>query len=196
MMSKHGYRDVVVPEMRDRLLVNRHGRLHPGQWIDMIMAPVITLLALIVPLGFFVLPRLFLALRLGGLVVALILLAAVAYTVLSRAYRYARAPVYFAVMNAPGDVLPGSSFWRGLTLTDAAGGAVRFRKRLAPAPRLKRGEHYLVYFLREPAGNVLLSIAPESHAEVEGWRPSSVFEARFKRRTATTRAADTLDAKA
>ena len=39
-------RDEVVPEMRERLLANRNGRLTTSQWLDLIVQPLLILLLL------------------------------------------------------------------------------------------------------------------------------------------------------
>jgi hypothetical protein len=48
---------------------------------------------------------------------------------------------------------------------------------------LRSGERYLVYYLKDAETNVLLSIAPADHEDAAQWQPSSLYEARLKRRT-------------
>lgn len=173
--------DPVSEPMRARLLMNRHGTLTADQWKDMVFAPLVSLLLVLAP-GIVVLgPRLG-ALVWGGFgLVALLSLAAVGVMLALRARRYARAPVYFAVMQGV-QSRPFWMFWRPTVLRDSAGAPVRFSKQLAPYTPVRAGADYLVYYLRDGDVQVLLSLAPADHPDADLWRPSDTFEARFARR--------------
>jgi hypothetical protein len=172
-------RDPVTPEMRARLLANREGRLTPAQWGEMIAQPLVVLILL----GGFAIagfgPRLLPLLRLWWLVVPVLLLIVFTPVVL-RAFRYARAPIHFARLSA------GVQPWRGLrkpmvfyTETDEE---VKFPRKLAPRLPLVIDAEYMIYYLDEPDGKVLLSAAPADHEDAEAWLPTRNFEARQRRR--------------
>jgi hypothetical protein len=59
---------------------------------------------------------------------------------------------------------------------------VRFRQRLAPRLPLKIDAEYLVYYLDEPQGKVLLSLAPADHEDADHWLPTKGFAIRHERR--------------
>lgn len=181
MGEEKSKRDGLTPEMRERIMVNRTGKLTSNQWIDMIMQPVVALILVMTP-GIFLMPRLLLLLARGGWIVLLMILVGIVASLVFRAYRYARAPIYFAEMTAGTETPPWWMFWRPLILTDETGARLKFGKRLAPRPILRRGNTYLVYYLREPGDNVLLSIAPGDHPDAANWQPDRVFEARFRHR--------------
>ncbi|MBZ0283957.1 MAG: hypothetical protein K8L97_24675 [Anaerolineae bacterium] len=176
-------RDVVTPDMQKRLLINRDGKLTPGQWRDMITEPLVTLLLLMTP-GIMVLgPRLG-AMFFGGFtLIALLALVGLAVTVIFRAQRYARLPVHFEVFYAGNEFRPFWLFWRPQILYTRADKPMRFAKSLAPYLPLEPGQPYLVYYLKDTAANVLLSIAPADHPEAAKWQPSASFEGRYKRRS-------------
>lgn len=176
-------REKLSPEMRSRLLTNRHGRLTADQWKDMVMEPLITLLVLLIPGVFILGPRLG-ALMVGGFwLFALTGLLAVVASLVFRAQRYARAPVHFAILNAGDDFQPFWMFWKPQVLYTEAGNSIHFQKRLSPHVRLQRGERYLVYYLKDAQTNVLLSLAPASHPDADMWQPTERFGDRFSRRS-------------
>jgi len=181
-MAKKKKRDGVLEEMEERLTANRSGKLTPGQWIDMIMQPIITVLVLLAPVSFLLLPRLALFLVRGGWLLALLLVLGMAGMLILRAYRYARTPVHYAELYTRDSGPPFWMFWRPLVLYDEYGNAVKFGKRLAPRPLLKPDTAYIVYYLEEVDDNVLLSIAPTEHPNVAEWQPDRLFEARYNRR--------------
>ena len=113
----------------------------------------------------------------GAAVVAVLLFL----PVILRAYRYARAPIHFARLYA--GVQPWFGWGRPQVFHTDTDEAVTFPQRLAPRLPLKINREYLVYFLDEPRGKVLLSIAPADHEDAELWLPSRQFEARYGRRT-------------
>lgn len=167
--------------MRARLLTNRHGKLTSDQWKDMVTEPLATLGLLLLPAVVILGPRLgafiwggFVLVSLGALIVLGAMLAL-------RARRYARAPVHFAVLRA-GNSPPFWAFWRPLVFHTETGAEQRFGKRLAPYTRLQRNREYLVYFLREDAADVLLSLAPVDHPDAALWQPSAYFQDRFAQR--------------
>lgn len=171
-------RDPVVSAMRERLMTNRDGRLTPGQWGDLIVQPLIVLV-LLGGMGLAVFgPRMIALLRFWWIIVPLLLLLVIA-PVAARAYRYARAPVQFARLHA------GVQAWglrKPQVFYTEGDEPVLFRQRLAPRLPLKIDAEYLVYFLDEPRGKVLLSIAPADHEDAEHWLPTKGFEARQGRR--------------
>jgi hypothetical protein len=179
-MDKQKRADQVVPEMRDRLTTNRYGKLTNSQWLDMVTQPLMSLLVMLVPVAI-VLPRI---LAVGRIlfVAAPLVLVGLAVLALARAYRYARAPIYFEEMRAPADSPPFWVFWRAVKLENEQGQTMRFGKRLAPTVTLQQDRTYLVYFLREPGDNVLLSLAPADHPDADAWRPTTVFARRLKQR--------------
>lgn len=172
-------RDPVTPEMRERLMANREGRLTPAQWGEMIAQPLVVMVLLV---GFALAafgPRLLPLLRLWWLVIP-IMLVIVFTPVTLRAFRYARAPIHFARLSA------GVQPWRGLrkpmVFHNEADEAVKFPRKLAPRLPLVIDAEYLVYYLDEPDGKVLLSAAPAEHEDAENWLPTRNFESRQRRR--------------
>lgn len=173
-------RDPVVPEMRQRLIVNRDGRLTPEQWGEMIAQPLVVVVLLT---GFALAafgPRLLPLLRFWWIVIPLLLLMVFAPAVL-RAYRYARAPIHFAKLTAGAQ--PLGIVRKSLLFYTDEDQAVRFTARLAPRPPLQTDVEYLVYYLEDGDSKVLLSAAPAEHPDAEHWLPTRQFEARFQRRT-------------
>jgi hypothetical protein len=170
--------------MRDRLRTNRDGRLTPAQWGELIVQPLIVLVLLsgfaLAAFG----PRLLPLLRVWWIVLPLIALMVVAPAIF-RAYRYARAPIHFARLVAGTQTWQGGlRFWRKpMLFYTEADEAVKFPKRLAPRMPLVTDVEYLVYYLEEPQGKVLLSAAPAEHDDAEAWLPSKNFEARQKQRS-------------
>jgi hypothetical protein len=166
--------------MRARLLTNRDGRLTPSQWRDMVTEPLVTLLLLLVPGMMVVGPRLFFG---AGWIIGLGGLGALAVVLLLRAQRYARLPVHYAVLSAGDEFRPFWMFWKAQTFYTESEKPLHFHKSLAPYMPLRSGERYLVYYLKDAETNVLLSIAPADHEDAAQWQPSSLYEARLKRRT-------------
>lgn len=175
-------RDDIVPEMRERLLSNRSGKLTGGQWLDIVLQPLGAVLVLMLPFGLILIPRLGLLLTRGWLFL-LIILGVSALTVAFRAYRYARAPVYFELLRAQVDAPPVWMFWRPLTLHGKDGEVLRFSKRLSPRPLVKADRDYIAYFLRDHEEPVLLSIAPADHPRAEDFQPNKMFYSRLARRS-------------
>jgi hypothetical protein len=174
-------RDIVTPEMRARLLVNREGKLTSDQWKSIVTEPLATLLVLMIPGVFILGPRLAYFLVGGLWIVAVMVIVAVVAVLAARAARYARLPLHFGTFYA-GDVPPLWMFWKPDLLYTEADKPVRFGKRLAPNLRLQPGQSYLVYYLKDTGNNVLLSIAPADHVEADRWKPTPAFQARFSRR--------------
>jgi hypothetical protein len=73
-------------------------------------------------------------------------------------------------------------FWKAEIFYDEAGQTMRFYKRLAPAAPHKAGQRYLIYYLKDRDGQILLSIAPAEHPDAAGWQPSPAFQARLAQR--------------
>lgn len=174
--------DSVSPDMRDRLLTNRHGKLTSDQWKDMVTEPLAILLVLLMPLVIIAGPRL-VAFTLRGIVIVLVaVVVLVILPLLFRARRYARAAVHVETLYAGDNPRPMLLFWRPLVLYTKAGNLIRFKKRLAPNVRLRPNHAYLAYYLRDAGEYVLLSIAPADHPDSDRWQPSSAFHERFARR--------------
>ncbi len=175
-------RDPVVPEMRHRLLANREGKLTPGQWLDLINQPLIILL-LLTAVGFVLFSEYMLfILRRAWWIVLPVLVILVFIPVLTRAYRYARAPVHFARLYAGAQPLWGV---KTQVFRTEAKQPVRFPRRLAPRMSLQMDVEYLVYYLEDAQGRVLLSAAPADHQDAEHWLPTKQFQARQERRRQT-----------
>lgn len=173
-------RDPVVPEMRERLLANRDGRLTAGQWLDLIVQPLITL-AILFALAFLVFRGSFMALIEAAWWVLLPLIVILVFLpVTLRAYRYARTPVYFARLYGSSQPLWG--FWKNPVFHTDTDEQIAFAQRLAPRILPVPEREYLVYFLDEPRGKVLLSAAPADHDDAELWLPTKRFEARYRQR--------------
>ena len=181
MTSKVTKQSKIVPEMRERLLTNRSGKLTSSQWLDMVIQPLTSILVFLMPLSIFILPRFFVLLTRGFWIFLLLMVAAIAVTIF-RAYRYARAPVHFGTFHARTGPPTFWMFWRPVILHTEDGEAVRFGKRLSPRPIVRRDRAYIAYYLKEPGDNVLLSIAPADHPDVDKWQPDRAFETRFKQR--------------
>lgn len=175
-------REVPLPEMRDRLAVNRSGKLSPAQWVDIVIQPLMTLLVLMLPAAVVFWSRLVVLYRPGLMMLAFVTVI-LGITVFFRALRYARAPVHCATLCAEADAPPFWMFWKPITLYSEDGKTLHFKKRLCPPPLIKRDVCYVVYFLREPQEDILLSITPADHPEVENWVPDKQFQARFESRS-------------
>lgn len=174
-------RDIVVPEMRERLLANRDGRLHVGQWIDLIVQPLVTLVIL-VGAGFLVFGgRMLVLFEEAWWILLPVLFVVVVLPILLRAYRYARQPIHFARLYA--GVQPFGGYFRSQVFYTADDEQIAFPKRLAPRLPLQLEREYLVYYLDEPTGKVLLSAAPSDHEDAELWEPTKRFQIRYGRRT-------------
>ncbi len=176
-------REVVSPEMRTRLLANRQGALTSAQWRELVFEPLITLLLLLVP-AIIVLRSTLLAFVVGAFwLVGLAGVAAVALMIFFRARRYARIPLYHAVMTSDAETRFLWKFRGGNRFVTANEEVVRFTRRLAPAMPVQAGAPYLLYYLREGNTYTLLSLAPADHPNADAWKPSRSFEDRFRRRT-------------
>lgn len=175
-------RERVSVQMRERLRANRFGKLTSSQWKDMVTAPLTTLLILLAPALLLLGPRVVALSARWLLIGGVIFLAVLLVTTLFRARRYARAPIYFDTLYAPDRPLPPWLFWRPQILQTASGEAMRFERRLAPYVRLQPNQPYLVYYLREPGYDVLLSIAPAQHPDAAHWQPTEAFYDRQRSR--------------
>ena len=173
----------VVPEMRDRLKVNRFGKMTGSQWVDIVTAPLVTLMLLIAPAAVLFSTRLIFLTARGLWLVGIVVLIVVLITIISRAYRYARAPVQFATLHARGFSQPFWRIWRPLVMYTEDGEEIVFKRRLAPPLTIVAGRAYIVYYLHEPHENVLLSIAPADHPDVTYWQPTSTFKLSLNKRS-------------
>jgi len=175
-------RDGVTSDMGARLAANRDGKLTPQQWKDIVTEPLVTVLLWMVPAIMIFRGRLFLWAAAGGGLVGLVLVAALVGVILLRARRYARAPIHVGVFRAGDQFRPFWMFWKAEIYYDEAGAPVRFYQRLAPYKRPQRGERYLIYYLKDRKGGVLLSIAPAKHPDATRWQPTPAFQTRHMRR--------------
>ncbi len=176
--------DTVTDSMRQRLQTNRDGRIATDQWLDLVTEPLVTLLLLLTPAILILGPRFRFFLTLPLPIIVVLALAALLVPLLLRARRYARAPIHFDVLYAEDNPRPPWRFWRPQAFEMKDGGTVRFYKRLAPFMYFRPGYPYLVYYLEDGGGYVLLSVAPADHADAEKWYPSKFFELRRSRRIA------------
>jgi hypothetical protein len=178
-------RDIVSREMRARLMSNRDGKLTTDQWKDMVTEPFVKLLILMIPLStVFILPIGRLALR-NWWLFALIALVVIFLPIIARARRYARAPLQFATLYAGHMPRAWWMFWQPEVLYDENGKAYKFAKRLTPYAGLEPNEPYLVYYLREPEQQVMLSLAPAEHPDAEKWQPTKLFHQRQGKRSSS-----------
>jgi hypothetical protein len=177
-----GKQDRVTTDMRARLAANRDGRLTTSQWKDIVSEPLVTLLLLMVPGIILLRAKLLFMVVGGGWLIGLAGIIVLMGVLLFRAGRYARAPLHTGAFRAGDQFRPFWMFWKAEIFYDEAGQPVRFYKRLAPHSRSRSGERYLIYYLKESGGNVLLSIAPADHPDASKWQPTPAFEARFARR--------------
>lgn len=178
--------DIVTDKMRQRLLANRNGEIATDQWLDLVTEPLVILLLLVAPAAVILAPRfvwLGLSLRLP-LIIALVLLA-LAVPLFMRARRYARARVHFDILYADERLHAPLLFWKPQRFEAKDGRALEFHRRLAPYMFYRPGYPYLVYYLEEPRGLVLLSVAPADHPDAERWYPTRFFERRNARRSVT-----------
>ncbi len=162
----------VSPQMRERLLVNRKGKLHVEQRREAVMEPVVTLMLLLVP-AIILMRSFLLTLFVGGLWmigVGALLVGGVMLFIRTR--RYARIPVHFGVFRAP-EKLPSTwLFWKPIVLIGADGTLISFKHSFAPDKRFQSNQEYFVYYLKSGDGNTLLSFAPTDHLDSASWKPA------------------------
>lgn len=175
-------REVVSDEMRERLVVNREGKLTTGQWLEITTEPLITLLLLLAPALLILGPRLGVLIRFGWWLILLVAIAALVMPIVSRARRYARLPVHFGRFYADVRDRPWWQFWRPSVFYSEDDEPTDFRRWLAPRPPLKINGEYLVYYLNDRDRKVILSLAPADHEEAERWQPTYQFKLRQTRR--------------
>lgn len=165
------------------LSINRHGRLASDQWLTLVTAPLWTLLTLAIPvILLFSLPQMRVLLRAVRLM-PLLLLALLAGGVIMfvlRARRYARAPLYSAVVYA-GDSAR-RSWWgrlrRRMEVYDEQDEPLTFNNFIETPPALVPEIPYLVYYLEDLDQRTLLSYAPLEHPDIALWEPSDKFKKR------------------
>lgn len=167
--------------LRDRLLMNRDGRLHPDQWRELVSEPLAPLLLLLVP-AILILRGYLLTLFVGAFwFVGLAGLAALGVMLALRARRYARLPVQTAVLRCTQPPHPWQ-WWKGMVFQDEGGKAYPFSRSMAPDFRPQPQAVYLVYYLEDGERRILLSAAPADSPGAEELRPTPLFYARLKRR--------------
>lgn len=160
------------------LAANRNGKLDGDQWRELVLEPLMPLLFLLLPAVLFFGPRL----ALFSWRVGLVLIVGVVGWLLYRAWRYARLPVYEAVLYLSEEVVGTWKVWKPPVMQTKKGGQISFGRRVAPRMGLKRDVAYRVYYLRDGMRNVLLSVAPVEHPQAVLWQPGSQFEERFRQR--------------
>lgn len=175
-------RDEVASEMQKRLYANRDGRLLPAQWLDLATEPLVVVLLLTTPALILLGPRMGAILARTWWLALLLIVVLYIVPVVLRAIRYARAPVHFATLYG-GTRLQTWRFWKTPDFHMTDGTPVRFKSRLAPQMPVSRDRQYIVYYLDDPGGKVLLSYAPADHENIALWMPNKHFDARFARRT-------------
>jgi hypothetical protein len=175
-------REVVNEDMRERLVVNREGKLTTGQWLELTTEPLVTLLLLLAPALVILGPRLVVLLRFGWWLLLLLAVAALIFPLLMRARRYARLPVHFGRFYADVRDRPWWKFWQPSLFYDEDDQALEFKRWLAPRPPLKINGEYLVYYLNDRDRRVVLSLAPADHEEAERWQPTYQFKLRQAKR--------------
>ncbi len=170
-------RNILSDDMRLRLLHNRRGRLTTQQWLALVTEPLVPILLLIAPAILIFGPRLAAMARLLPflLLLGVILLGAMLIT---RARRYARKPLHFAVLYAEKDGATIWQFWKRPTLQTRSGIALKFNKSIAPPLKIQQGQTYIAYFLVDSDRYILLSIAPAEHPDAELWYPANAFAKR------------------
>jgi hypothetical protein len=174
--------NTITPDMQARLSANRDGKLTTQQWKEIITEPLVMILMWSVPAIIILRWKLLSWMAAGGGLAALILIAVLVGVVVFRASRYARAPVHVGVFRAGDQFRPFWMFWKAEIYYDEAGAPVRFYQRLAPYKRPKSGERYLIYYLKDSKGGILLSIAPVGHPDAARWQPTPAFQTRFAQR--------------
>lgn len=169
----------VSSQMRERLLVNRRGKLHNEQWREVVMEPLITILLLMVPV-IILLRSFLLTLFVGGLwIVGVGVLLTLGIMLFMRARRYARVPVYFGVFRAPSKLPSKLLLWKPIVFAFSDGTMVQFKHSLASDKHFQANQEYLVYYLKSAEGYTLLSFAPTDHLESHTWRPTKDFKTSF-----------------
>jgi len=180
--------DIISDEMRQRLLANRDGRIATDQWLDLVTEPLVILLLLVVPLAVILAPRFaFFALSLRLPLILLVVLIALGLPTLIRARRYARARIHFDVLYADERRHAPLLFWKPQRFETKDGRIVEFSRRLAPYMFYRPGYPYLVYYIEEPRGLVLLSVAPADHPDAESWYPTKFCFAQRRARRSSRR---------
>ncbi len=175
--------DTINTAMRQRLESNRNGVISTDQWLDLVTEPLVVLLLVLGPALVVLGPRFTMfAVTLRYPVLLLIGLLALVVPILLRARRYARARIRFAILNADQNVAAPLMFWRAQRFQTGEGKPIRFSKRLSPPMYFRPGSPYLVYYLEDKGGNVLLSVAPADHADADKWHPTRFYEMRQQRR--------------
>jgi hypothetical protein len=182
-MTESRKADTVTPKMRAHLLSNRDGKIARDQWLDLTGEPVVAVLLLVVPAAIIFGPRLAMfVMSLDWPLLVLLVLLGIVSPLVVRAFRYRRAPVHFAVLYGASNPTASLMFWRAPQFQTKNGKAIRFYKRLTTLMVVRPGQAYLVYYVEEKRGKVLLSAAPANHPDAQAWYPSEAFEARRGRR--------------
>ena len=165
---------------------NRHGKLTSDQWLNLVMAPLPTVLLLSLPVFlalFFTPARIFLRFgRLTRYMLPLLVLGIV-LMLFFRARHYATLPLYQGTFYAgENQNRLWTQFRRQMTVYTAGGDPVSLDGFAADPPPLEADMPYLMYYLEEPDHRTLLSYAPTDHPDIKQWEPSERFEERQQKR--------------
>ncbi len=161
----------VSPQMRERLLINRKGKLHGEQRREAVMEPVVTLMLILVP-AIILMRSFLLTLFVGGLwMIGVGALVVGGFMLFVRARRYARIPVHYGIFRTPEKLTSRWLFWKPITLIASDDKPTLFKHNLAPDKQFQANQEYLVYYLKAVDGNTLLSFAPTDHLDSESWKP-------------------------
>ena len=172
----------VSDEMRRLLAMNREGKLTSDQWLAAVVEPLTPLLILLTP---FIVLLAAQAGRVGVLLGLGLGLGGTLWLVLSRMWRYARAPIQYGIMTAASDFQPIRLFGPPkFNATDAT--AYAFKRRYTPKFTLTKGMRYGVYWMHDGNAPVLLSLSPIDHPNAVSWKPSPAFELRRAKRSKQT----------
>ncbi len=157
-------------ELRRDLERNREARLSSRQRIELITAPLSTLLLLSVPL-------ILLAGRYGpaGRVIVLALIAGFVITIGLRAFRFWRVKLCYRLLFA--EATGASRFFRRkTTLASQSGDTVKFDERLSRKQKIKPDQSLHVYFVETAGRRILLNMTPRDHDQAHLAEPSERFE--------------------
>ncbi|MEO0564926.1 MAG: hypothetical protein AAF125_22665 [Chloroflexota bacterium] len=182
MMRK---REALSRMMRAWLEANRHGRLASDQWLNLVTAPLLTLLFLAVPVSLvfiFTPARLFLRFGNYGRFVLPALAVGLLLMLVFRARRYARLPVYHGVFYGADHRTARELVGRNLKVYTEKGEPVLFDRFAGTAPHLEPDAPYIVYYLVDGERRTLLSAAPGEHPDANRWEPTGKFYERQKQR--------------
>lgn len=151
---------------------NRDGRLSSRQWIALITEPLISLLLLAVPL--------ILLVGRGGIAgryIVLIVMGAVAVTMVFRAFRFARVTLHYRVLHVE-TARKRWMFWRKLKLTTKMGDTITFDQQITTKLNLPLNQAVHAYYIVIADRKILVSLLPEKHPQANLATPTNQFSRR------------------